>query len=101
MASWCFAKSSKRFHQWLHQHPKLGPIIKTWSEGSGIPRKARNKAIATIVICMSISAIIVGKLWLTILLACIGGGVITYLYRIPVLDEDESAFKPQDEIHRE
>ncbi len=103
MASWCFAQSSKRFHQWLHNHPKLGPILKTWSEGKGLPRKARNKAVTTIIVCMSISALIVGKLWVALLLACIGAGVIAYLYRLPILEEinnEDAAYKtPQDEIN--
>lgn len=90
MASWCFAKSSDRFHRWLHEHPKLGPIVQTWSDGKGIPKHARTKAVVTIVVCMSISILIVGKLWVAALLVFIGIGVVSYLYYLPVLDESSA-----------
>ncbi|WP_455482049.1 YbaN family protein [Bartonella sp. B35(2025)] len=32
VASWCFARSSPRFHEWLHSHHILGPPIKQWME---------------------------------------------------------------------
>lgn len=32
VASWCFARSSPRFHHWLHNHKVFGPPIKQWEE---------------------------------------------------------------------
>lgn len=32
VASWCFARSSPRFHNWLHSHKVFGPPIKQWEE---------------------------------------------------------------------
>lgn len=32
VASWCFARSSPRFHNWLHNHKVFGPPIKQWEE---------------------------------------------------------------------
>lgn len=32
VASWCFARSSPRFHHWLHHHKVFGPPIKQWEE---------------------------------------------------------------------
>lgn len=32
VASWCFARSSPRFHHWLHNHKVFGPPIKKWEE---------------------------------------------------------------------
>lgn len=32
VASWCFARSSPRFHNWLHNHKVFGPPIKRWEE---------------------------------------------------------------------
>ena len=86
LAAWCFARSSTRFHQWLTEHPKLGPILKHWQAGQGIPKQARNRAIATIVITMSISALIVSKWWITLLLFVIGACLCTYLMRQPIAE---------------
>ena len=32
VASWCFARSSPRFHNWLHNHKVFGPPIEQWEE---------------------------------------------------------------------
>ena len=32
VASWCFARSSPRCHNWLHSHKVFGPPIKQWEE---------------------------------------------------------------------
>ncbi|WP_297322668.1 YbaN family protein [uncultured Bartonella sp.] len=36
VASWCFARSSPRFHNWLHNHKVFGPPIKQWEEQGAI-----------------------------------------------------------------
>ncbi|WP_208437216.1 YbaN family protein [Bartonella taylorii] len=37
VASWCFARSSPRFHHWLNNHRVFGPPIKQWEEKRAIP----------------------------------------------------------------
>ncbi len=37
VASWCFARSSPRFHCWLHNHRIFGLPIKQWEEKRIIP----------------------------------------------------------------
>lgn len=84
LAAWCFSKSSERFHTWLMDHKYFGPMVRDWLSGQGIPRKARNRAIIFMWIGMGISIIIVGRLWATISLICIGLAVCVYLLRMPV-----------------
>ncbi|WP_273722437.1 YbaN family protein [Bartonella sp. AU18XJBT] len=36
VASWCFTRSSPRFHQWLNNHRIFGPPIKRWEEKKAI-----------------------------------------------------------------
>ncbi|WP_354185263.1 YbaN family protein [Bartonella japonica] len=36
IASWCFARSSPRFHHWLNNHRIFGPPIKQWEERGAI-----------------------------------------------------------------
>ena len=31
-ATFCFAKSSPRFHAWIMNHPKFGPFVSNWSK---------------------------------------------------------------------
>jgi len=30
LALWCFARSSKRFHDWLYHHRVFGPPLRQW-----------------------------------------------------------------------
>jgi len=58
----CFMRSSRRFHTWLVTHPHLGPWIRDYLDGEGIPLKGKVYAI--------------GLMWTSILLSC---------YLVPVL----------------
>jgi len=88
LASWCFAHSSERFHTWLIQHPKLGPLVQMWQSGQGIPRRVRNRAILAIAVGMTLSALIVGKWWVAVMLAIIGISVSCYLLKLPLAIEE-------------
>ena len=45
LSSWCFVRSSEKFHNWLYNHKHLGPIIKAWEEKGAINLKAKILAI--------------------------------------------------------
>nr|WP_162934954.1 YbaN family protein [Pseudomonas cavernae] len=56
LATACFARSSERFYHWLVEHPKLGPWIRDYLNGQGIPLKGKVYAI--------------GLMWASIALSC-------------------------------
>lgn len=56
LAAACFVRSSKRFYLWLVLHPRLGPWVRDYLDGQGIPRKAKVYAI--------------GLMWASIALSC-------------------------------
>ncbi|MES2818006.1 MAG: YbaN family protein [Pseudomonadota bacterium] len=56
LAAACFARSSRRFYHWLVGHPRLGPWIRDYLDGQGIPLKAKVYAI--------------GLMWASIALSC-------------------------------
>ena len=39
LAAACFMRSSPRFYHWLVGHPRLGPWIRDYLDGEGIPLK--------------------------------------------------------------
>ncbi len=41
LALWAFAKSSKRFHNWLYYHPLFGPLLQKWQQHRVIPLPAK------------------------------------------------------------
>ena len=84
LAAWLFARSSQRFHNWLMNHPKLGPFILIWQSGEGIEQRLRNRVLIYLWAGMLVSMLIVAKLWAVILLSFIGSGVSFYILRLPV-----------------
>lgn len=85
LAAWCFSRSSPLFHNWLISHPKLGPIVDTWSNGKGLPIKLRNRIIMVMWASMIISMLLIAKLWSALLLGLIGASVTVYIMRKPVI----------------
>ena len=85
LAAACFARSSERFHGWLLEHRYLGPLIRDYLEGTGIPLRAKLIAISMIWMSISVSVLfLVPLLPVKILLIFIALGVTVYLLRLPV-----------------
>ncbi|MEJ2534793.1 MAG: YbaN family protein [Gammaproteobacteria bacterium] len=49
VALWLFSRSSKRFHDWLYQHPVFGPPLQQWRSHGVIPVRAKVLAVVTMV----------------------------------------------------
>ena len=45
-ATFCFAKSSDRLHNWIMNHPRFGPFVKNWSRLLVYPQKAKYLMVA-------------------------------------------------------
>ena len=41
VALWAFAKSSKKFHKWLLNHKRFGPLLRNWESHKVVPLKAK------------------------------------------------------------
>lgn len=68
LAAACFARSSPRVYHWLIDHPRLGPWIRDYLHGNGIPLKAKVYAIALMWISIGFSCWFVPLTWVRILL---------------------------------
>jgi len=62
-AAWCFSKSSPRFEQWLLDLPGVGPLIRDYRAGLGMPKRAKVSALIMITVAVTISALVVDH-WL-------------------------------------
>jgi len=58
LAAFCFARSSDRVHDWLVNHPKLGPPIQDWRRSGAIAPKAKKLATVTVA-----AAFLIALLW--------------------------------------
>jgi len=46
IAAWCFLRSSPRAHDWLLSHRVLGPYVRDYLSGEGMPLRAKIVAIS-------------------------------------------------------
>src|SRR5512145_1590412 len=63
LAAACFVRSSRHFYQWLVDHPHLGPWIRDYLEGNGIPLKGKVYALALMWASITLSCYLVPMPW--------------------------------------
>jgi uncharacterized membrane protein YbaN (DUF454 family) len=56
MAAWAFSKSSPRLEQWVLDRRGVGPLVRDYRAGLGMPRRAKVIAITMLVVSCSLSA---------------------------------------------
>ena len=64
LSAFCFSKSSNKIHQWMLQHPYMGPLILSWRRDGIIPLKVKYWACTLIIISFSSTLILVKHHWL-------------------------------------
>lgn len=58
LAAFLFARSSENLHNWLVNHPKLGPPIQNWNEHGSIGKRAKIYATISVFAAFSLSVIL-------------------------------------------
>ena len=88
LAAACFARSSRRFHQWLLANRTFGPLIREWERHRSIPRRTKLTAIGLMSLTLAVSIVFfVEPRWLQAVLAAIGVALAIWMYRIPSRSE--------------
>ena len=91
LATACYARSSRRFYNWLLNHPVLGPLIIEWRTYRSIPKRVKLVAIATMILTFGSSILFFVKDGrLQIALAIFGLAMALWLYRIPSRNEKDN-----------
>ncbi|MDN5850331.1 MAG: YbaN family protein [Nitrococcus sp.] len=84
LAAACFARSSRRFHDWLMNMPIFGQTIRDYKAGKGIPVRVKITALSVLWITILTSVIwIIPLLLVKALLLFIASVVTTYILRLP------------------
>jgi hypothetical protein len=84
LAAACFARSSRRFHEWLLANRTFGPLIREWERHRTIPRRTKLTAIGLMSLTLAVSIVFfVEPRWLQALVAAIGLLLAIWMYRIP------------------
>jgi uncharacterized membrane protein YbaN (DUF454 family) len=55
LASYCFARSSRRLHRWLRRSPVFGRLLRDWDEHRGVRRSVKALAVCLVVVACGFS----------------------------------------------
>ena len=87
LATACYARSSRRFYNWLMNHPTFGPLIVEWRTYRSIPWRVKLVAIFMMVLTFGSSILFfVEGGWLQLALTFFGLTMVAWLYQIPSRD---------------
>lgn len=81
LAAACFARSSPRFYHWLVDHPRLGPWIRDYLQGNGIPLKGKVYAIGLMWLSIGFSCWLVPLVWARSFMLISAALVTVYIVR--------------------
>jgi uncharacterized membrane protein YbaN (DUF454 family) len=85
VAAWCFSHSSPRLERWVLNLPRIGPMVRDYRAGLGMPRRAKVIAISMIVVFVTLSVVVFIGTWpvRAIVLALGAVGVAYVAFRVP------------------
>ena len=88
LAAACFARSSKKFYNWLIYHPGFGKFIKDYHEHRGLQLKSKIIAITLLIITIGSSVIFfTDKIYVRIILSIIAIGVSSYIISLKIIKQ--------------
>ena len=88
LAAFCYARSSERLHRKLLDHPRLGPYIRGYLEGRGIPLRAKISSLALLWTTIGFSALFVVPIpAVRILLVLVAAGVTRHILAMPTREK--------------
>jgi uncharacterized membrane protein YbaN (DUF454 family) len=82
LAAACYSRGSERFHTWLHEHPRFGPMIHSWRKHRALGLRTKIVAVITVVASITWSAIRLNAPW-NVAALLIGAAVLTFLLSRP------------------
>jgi len=85
IAASCFAKSSPRFEQWVLNLPRIGPMVRDYRAGLGMPRRAKAWAIGTMVVFAGLGVLLAVDdfVIMAIIAALVAIGAAYICFRVP------------------
>lgn len=79
LAALCFSRGSEKIHNWLLNHPTLGPPIHDWQAHRAISRRSKVVATISMLVLLVITPLVGAPLWAAALQAvvlCIVGAFL-------------------------
>ena len=83
LAAWFSAKGSKRLHNWLYSHPKLGKLLIDWEQQRAISRTSKFIAFILLTLSWAIMYQRIDNLWLITGMAVFFISILAFLISRP------------------
>ncbi len=83
LASFLFARSSPRLHNWILSHPRFGPMIEDWMRSGAIHPRAKQLATLSIAAVFMLSLLLGLTLTLLAVQAVVLSGVLIFIWTRP------------------
>ncbi len=83
MAAWCYARSSRKFYNWLHYNKYFGKYLKNYREGKGTTRSSKISIIVILWAGILYSIFVTQSFVIHLILLAIAIGVTIHIVVIP------------------
>ena len=83
VALWAFAQSSKKFHNWLLNHKRFGPMLQNWESHKVVPQKAKILMIILQIFAVIMVQYSINNYLITAILAVLLFFVARYVLSLP------------------
>lgn len=87
-ATYCFAKSSDKFHNWIMNHKTFGPFIKEWQTYRVYPQKAKYLMVAVMSTSLAFMYFGTGNINATLYLFIVFALIVIWAWRYPGSKEE-------------
>jgi uncharacterized protein len=99
-AAACFARSSPRLEAWVLNLPGIGPMVREYRAGLGMPRQIKVLVVALIIVACGISIWRVPPLIAKIGVTALGAvGVWFIVARVPTKEQVQAARNQSHDMH--
>jgi len=82
-AAFCFAKGSKRWHDWIMNHRIFGPFLRNWSEKRVFPTAGKWAMVITMDVSLVMTYLATGNIWLVVGMGAMMLMVSVWAWRYP------------------
>ena len=83
LAAWCFARSSPRMYDWLHENALFGEYLRQYRDYKVISPRVRSASLVVLWAFITVSLVLVGfRAWALALLLIVGVAVTAHLLRL-------------------
>lgn len=83
LATFFFARSSSRLHNWLLSHPTFGPFIDDWNRSGAINPRAKRLATISVVAVLGLSLVLGMSSFIVIIQIVTLGTVMAFIWTRP------------------